>query len=211
MNRSEYYLQMRQLAREKREKHGIVTSKITIPVVKKIYKAEGVKVDYRDFPAKIRAAYFCDGDDCSVAINKKLPREPKLFSLVHELKHHYVDRDVIENGQIQCGNYNANEVIEIGAEVFAAEFIFPEDEMLSLIEKLSINKQNCTNQSVVEIRRSSPVAVSYTFIVKRLERFGLIARGEFSGVKFHKLEEQIYPPIYKQAWFQQLRKKRSLV
>ena len=29
---------------------------------------------------------------------------------------------------IHCGDYDANEVIEKGAEVFAAEFIYPEAE-----------------------------------------------------------------------------------
>ena len=209
MNRSQYYLQMRQLASEKREKYGVVTSEITIPFIKKIYKEEGVKVDYRELPPKIRAAYFCDEDDCSVLINKKLPREPKLFSLVHELKHHYVDRDVIEDGQIQCGDYNANEVIEIGAEVFAAEFIFPEDEILKLITSLGINKQNCTPEGIVKIKRNSPVSISYKFIVKTLERLRFCSFGKFSKVRFQKLEEEIYgQPIYKQTWFKERRKRK---
>jgi len=52
--------------------------------------------------------------------------------LVHELKHHYVDQKAIEDGKIKCGDYNAHEVIEKGAEVFAAEFIYPEQEMRQL-------------------------------------------------------------------------------
>ena len=35
---------------------------------------------------------LCEDGDCSVAIQRTLPDEPKLFALVHELKHHYCDR-----------------------------------------------------------------------------------------------------------------------
>lgn len=201
MNKSDYYAEMQRLAQIKRKEHGITTSKINIPVIKKIYKKEGIKIDQIKLSSKIRAAYFCDGDDCSVLLNKTLPREPKLFSLLHELKHHFVDRDTIENGGIQCGDYNANELIEIGAEVFAAEFIFPEKEMLSLLESLGIDKQNCTSKSVVKIKRTKTAPISYMFIVKRLERFKFIQPGAFSGIKFQNLEEKIHGiPFYKKAW-----------
>lgn len=210
MNNSEYYSAMKDLAREKRKEYGILTSEINISAIKKLYKKEGIKIDGdKTLSSKIRAAYFCDGDDCSVLLNSKLPREPKLFSLVHELKHHFTDRTLIEDGEIKCGDYNANQTIEIGAEVFAAEFIFPESEMLSLIQELGINRQNCISGSVVEIKRKSPVAISYTFILKRLVLLGLISRGCFANVKFQKLEEEMYPPIYKQEWFKQRRRNTS--
>jgi Zn-dependent peptidase ImmA (M78 family) len=49
---------------------------------------------------------------------------PRLFALVHELKHHYIDQESIRGGELKCGDYNANQIIEKGAEVFAAEFIY---------------------------------------------------------------------------------------
>ena len=104
--------------------------------MRKIYKEEGIKIDHWKFGRTIRAVYMCDDGDPSVAVNESLPREPKLFSLVHELKHHYLDRSLIENGTIKCGDYNANELIEKTAEVFAAEFIYPEAEFLSLVDSL---------------------------------------------------------------------------
>ncbi len=208
----ENYENLKLLAREKRAEHGIVTSKITIPVIKKIYKSEGIKVDYWEVSRKIRAAYFCDGDDCSVLLNKNLPQEPKIFSLVHELKHHFIDRSIIENGEIECGDYNANKEIEIGAEVFAAEFIFPEKEMREIIVAMGITRDNCDPKNIVDIKRSKYAPVSYTFIKKRFEYFGLIGRGTFDSIQFEKLEEEIYgKPIYKQPGFQARRKKRSSV
>ncbi len=211
MNASQYYSQMKDLAKAKREEFGIVTAEINIPLIQKIYKSEGVKIDRRkSLSRKIRAAYFCDGSDCSVLLNSSLPREPKLFSLVHELKHHFVDRDLIENGEVQCGDYNENEIIEKGAEVFAAEFIFPESEMRELISSMGISRKNCEAKSIVDIKRKKVAPVSYMFIKKRFEFLGLIQPGVFDDVKFEKLEEDIYgKPIYKQPWFQAKRKKKA--
>lgn len=207
MNDSEYYLAMTRLAQEKRKTYGISTKDINIPTLKRIYKQEGIQIDRRNnLPSKIRAAYYCE-EDCSVLLNTKLPREQRIFSLAHELKHHLVDRDLIQNGQVQLGAYEKNKVLEIGAEVFAAEFIFPQNEMLALIKSLGIDKNNCVEKSVIDIRRATSAPISYTFVRKRLERFGFIAVGEFKNIQWKKLEEQIYGlPIYKQPGFQERRR-----
>src|SRR6478735_7171325 len=109
MNRISNYEALKQLAREKRAQYGVQTGTLNLVVVRKIYSAEGIRIDSWKFPRTIRAAYMCDDSDPSVAISNTLPREPKLFSLVHELKHHYTDRELIENGQIRCGDYNENQ------------------------------------------------------------------------------------------------------
>lgn len=199
MNRNEYYKQMRDLALQMRDKHNVETRLLNKMKIRKIYKDEEVRIDKWDIKSsRIRAAYFCDNDDYSVMVNKRLPKEPYLFALVHELKHHYVDRDIIRTGKVRCGNYNANELIEKGAEVFAAEFIYPEDEMREHLEALGITQHNCTPETVVEFKRSCPAIISYTFIRKRIERFGFCEREKFKQVQFQKLEEELYGlPIYK--------------
>jgi hypothetical protein len=83
------YEALKQLARDKRAEHGVTTTGLGPKVVRDIYRAEGVRIDSWKMPARIRAAYMCDGGDPSVAISKSLPTEPKLFSLMHELKHNY--------------------------------------------------------------------------------------------------------------------------
>src|ERR1051326_2731731 len=144
MSQSPNYDALKRLARDKRAQFGVQTETLNLVVVRKIYGAEGIRIDPWKFPRTIRAAYMCDDSDPSVAISKALPREPKLFSLVHELKHHYMDRELIENGQIRCGDYNENQVIEIGAEVFAAEFIYPEAEFLEKVRQLGIELGKCS-------------------------------------------------------------------
>lgn len=191
-----HYEQLKKLAREKRSLYNVDTTKFGLREVRKIYKAEGIKIDqYPTLPNKIKAIYMCEDGDFSVAIPPNLPIEPKLFALVHELKHHYCDQAVLEKGEIQCGDFNKNELIEIGAEVFAAEFIYPEAEFAKDIIDFGI--KICSEGDVVRFKRSCKAKISYMFLCKRLVRLGLISKNQFKGVQFQKLEYKIYGlPFY---------------
>lgn len=205
------YGQLKALALQKRSDYGVVTREFGLQEVRAIYRVEGITLDYRETTPKIRAIYMCDDDDPSVMINKALPLEPKLFSLVHELKHHYVDRSVIEQGQIKCGDYNANQDIEIAAEVFAAEFIYPESEFLTLASAMGLSPGKVTAADIVRFKRDCGAKVSYVFLRKRFERLRFVPAGLLAKVQFKKLEEKMFgTPIYKQPWFQARRATKRL-
>ena len=196
MSRNAYFEDLKQLARQKRAKYKVDTAKFGLRELRRIYKAEGIRIDHWPLSRKIKALYMCDEGDCSVALQKTLPDEPKLFALVHELKHHYKDRDSLGAGGLRCGDYEANELIEKGAEVFAAEFIYPESEFEEDVE--SFGRPLSTPETIVDFKRDCPAKVSYRFICKRLERMGIIDADEFAKVQFQKLEEKIYGvPFYK--------------
>ena len=210
MTPSQYYEVCLQLARNKRVEHKVNTASLNLNVMRQIYRDEHIAIDQQPLGYRIRAAYYCDDEDCSVLLNSKLPREPRLFALAHELKHHYLDRKKIENGEIRCGSYNANELIEKAAEAFAAEFIYPRSEMLELIAAIGITNLTCTPERVVELKRACPVSVSYTFVVKRLEWFRLCQYEAFKKVQFQKLEERMFGlPIYKRPSFKQYRARKA--
>lgn len=197
MSRSAYYQQMRQLARQKREEYCLATSDISLSRLRQVYKQEGITIDR--CPSRLRklkAAYFNDADGCSVLLNMTLPEEPRLFAMVHELKHHYVDRDLL---RCFCQEvYETSPFIEIGAEVFAAEFIFPEDEFREFVAGFGFGT-TLTAEDVVRLKYHSPARVSYQFLQKRLEWLGLVTKGQFNSVRFHLLHEQIYgSPHYRQ-------------
>lgn len=203
------YERVKNLAQEKRAEYKIDTASLNLTAVRKIYAAEGIHIDHWTFGPRIRAVYMCEDGDPSVAINTKLPRTPKLFSLVHELKHHYLDVSLIQGGKIQCGDYNANELIEKAAEVFAAEFIYPEAEFLNCVNGLGLAVGNCNAEDVVRLKRTCNAPVSYQFLCKRLVRLGLAQEASFSRVQFQKLEEKMFGlPIYKQPWFKARRQFR---
>ncbi len=194
MDRSSYYQLMRQLAHEKRAEYGLTTPEISLSRVRSLYKSEGITID--PCPGrlrKIKAAYFNDADGCSVLLNMKLPDEPRLFAMVHELKHHFVDQD-----QLRCvcqEVYESSPMIEIGAEVFAAEFIFPEAEFQQFVVGLGIT-ESLTAEDVVRMKYHSPARVSYQFLQKRLEWLRLIRPGQFHSVQFHNLHKQLYGSPY---------------
>jgi Zn-dependent peptidase ImmA (M78 family) len=198
MSRRPYYEDLLNLARQKRALYGVRTEAFGLTQVRKIYKVEGIRVDYWPLPYKLKALYMCADGDCSVAIQKSLPEQPKLFALVHELKHHYRDREALGSGVIHCGDYNANELIEKGAEVFAAEFIYPEREFAEDLSTFDVVLWKAEN--VVRLKRACKARVSYRFLCKRLERLGLIPAGHFNGVQFQKLEDELFGiPFYRRV------------
>lgn len=208
MSRSEYYEAMKLLAAEKRLKHSISTDTLGLQKIRDVYKSEGVAIDLWEASHRIRAVYMCDGGDPSVLVNRSLPKEPRLFAMVHELKHHFCDQTALKNGQIRCGDYNANELIEKAAEVFAAEFIYPAQEFLDCAKSVGLKNGEVTPEEVVELKRVCGAPVSYKFIQKRLEWFSFIDPGEFAKVQFQKLEDEIHGvPIYRQPWFKARRRR----
>src|SRR5439155_22703767 len=102
---------LKALAREKRRTFGITTSTMGLREVRRIYRAEGITIDLWPHKLrKLRAAYFPnDGDPC-VLLKKNMPVEPRLFSLLHELKHHFVDRNALAASGITCRDYLSGEV-----------------------------------------------------------------------------------------------------
>jgi Zn-dependent peptidase ImmA (M78 family) len=192
--RGDQYEMLKALAREKREHYRVATDAFGLREVRVIYKAEGIRIDHYPLPWKIKALYMCSDGEFSVAVQRKLPDEPKLFALVHELKHHFCDREALGTGVIHCGDYNMDEVIEIGAEVFAAEFIYPEAEFARDITPLGLT--TWTPEDVVRLKRDCKAKVSYRYLCKRLERLGHIAIGAFQEIQFKKLEDQLFGVPY---------------
>lgn len=209
-NRSQYYAAMKLLAAEKRQAYAIETEGFGLRKMREIYKSEGIRIDLWDASRRIRAIYMCEGGDPSVLVNRGLPDVPRLFAMAHELKHHYCDQNALAGGRIRCGDYNANELIEKAAEVFAAEFIYPEAEFMVRVEAMGLKRGGVTPEQIVELKRMCGAPVSYTFLRKRLEWFEFIGAGEFAKVQFRKLEERLYgKPIYRQGWFKARRRGRK--
>jgi len=109
-----------------------------------------------------------------------------------------------------CGDYNENQTIEIGAEVFAAEFIYPESEFLECVRTLGIELAMCSPEDVVRLKRECGACISYQFLRKRLVRLGFASAAAFDKIQFQKLEEKLYGvPIDRQDWFKNQRALRQ--
>lgn len=195
------YENIKKLAREKRAQYGIISTDISLSLVRKIYRQEGItiKLAKEKKLRKLKAAYCNDEDGIDVLLNPQLPKETRIFALIHELKHHYVDA----NGKdaLCLKAYNEEPLTEKVAEVFAAEFIWPEKEFQSAANSFGLKNGDCSQEDIVKFRRWVNIPVSYKFILKRLEWFKIIGNGQYDKVKFTLVEYAIFgKPFYLRRW-----------
>ncbi|HEV8072402.1 MAG TPA: ImmA/IrrE family metallo-endopeptidase [Planctomycetaceae bacterium] len=124
-----------------------------------------------------------------------MPEDPTIFTMAHELKHHLVDRDL---PVACCRERNADQHVEIGAEVFAAELIFPDSDFLKLLAERGVTKGRCSAEALVRLKHDTRTTLSYAGLSKRAAFHGLAPARSFDGIQWKKLEEQIYgEPLYK--------------
>ncbi len=126
-------------------------------------------------------------------IDAKLPNDPAVFTLAHELKHHLCDAAC--DAVVLCEKGERSEIQEIGAEIFAAALIFPEADFAALVQTKA---GSCTPRIVVEIKHETQTTLSYAGLTKRAVFLGLASKDSFKGVHWKRLEESIYgEPLYK--------------
>lgn len=184
------------LAREVRTGFGLLTPRVLKSDLRRIYKRYDIHIDLWPYKfQKVRGAYFNDESGVTVLVNRNLPDDPLIFTMAHELKHHLVDSGVVLS---YCGSNNESEPIEIGAEVFAAELLFPEQDFITFLTDMGVGYGACRPQHLVELKHNTKTTLSYAGLVKRAEFLGFTNKGGFKGVQWKKLEEKIYGvPIYK--------------
>jgi len=119
-----YYVELKELARQVREHYALTSPRIRCSDLRKIYRAQGIELIL--WPGKVRnvrGAYFNDEWGVAVMVMKELPEGPLVFTMAHELKHHLVDSDLKPYPRWRFDQPNP---IEVGADLFAAELIYPE-------------------------------------------------------------------------------------
>ena len=216
MSRSHYYEKMKELAREVRANYGFVTPRVMKSDMRIIYRDQEIKIDL--WPPKdkseffhnfkhLRGAYFHDEYGTTVLLARSLPQDPAIFTLAHELKHHLEDRD--QQGFIFCDLSNQNDQMEIGAEIFAAELIFPEQDFVDVMLGMNVEYGKCCPSDIVKLKRETKTTLSYTGLAKRAVFLSFANVDALENVKWKKLEEEIYgEPVYKRV--QRYRKRKKL-
>lgn len=198
MTRTIYYNQMHKLAEEIRGKYNISGSRLLPSVIKKILKEEGIKevVKWPHFK-NIRGAYLIEDSKPIIVVDGKLPRDPYTFTLAHELKHHLVDSSDISS--IYCSKNNENAMIEIGAEIFAAELLYPTQLFLIDFNELKTDsKFKKTPELIVQLKVETDTTLSYAGLAKRVEFLKLAPQGSLKDIRWKKLQEKLYGiPVYK--------------
>src|SRR6185312_9678297 len=187
---------MKELARSIRAKYALSTPRVRKSHLRTIYRDEGIHIDLWPHRLReVRGAYFNDEFGPTVMSVKGVPEDPTIFTMAHELKHHLVDRHL---PVAYCSDRNANQHIEIGAEIFAAEFIYPEADFLDALAIKGVTTGGCTPEALVHLKHDTRTTLSYAGLAKRATFLGLARPGSLDRIKWKKLEEEIFgEPVYK--------------
>lgn len=196
MSRSEYYARLKDLARTTRARFGLTSPRVLRSDLRRIYRTEGIRIDLWPYKLrKLRGAYINDELGPTVMLAKGLPQDPMVFTMGHELKHHLTDSG---SALSYCDACNQSDPIEIGAEIFAAELIYPDDDFRSDLEKMNIALGQCTPEVLVRLKHETRTTLSYAGLAKRAEFMGFAVEGSLDKVKWKTIEEQIYgEPLHK--------------
>jgi len=119
---------------------------------------------------------------------KEAHRE-SVFTMAHELKHHLVDSKV---GTVLCRSDEETRRIEIGAEVFAAELIYPEkDFVYDLFRILRGIPQAVSPEVLVELKQKTDTTLSYAALAKRSVLLKLATDATFRDVRWGDLKRRV--------------------
>ncbi len=184
-----YYYDMRGLALEVRARNGIEGADVSMREMWRIYREEGIeRLDFRRGFKDLRGAYFNDECGVTVMLAGGLPDEPTIFTMAHELKHHLVDS---KSRSVLCRANEQTRRVEIGAEVFAAELIYPEkDFVYDLFRLLQGMPQTVSPALLVELKRKTRTTLSYAALAKRTVLLRLADQESFRDVRWGVLQHK---------------------
>jgi hypothetical protein len=117
---------------------------------------------------------------------KGLPQDPMVFTMGHELKHHLTDSG---SALSFCDACNQSDPIEIGAEIFAAELIYRDDDFRSDLDQMKIALGQCSPEVLVRLKHDTKTTLSYAGLASGQSSWALQRKGRSptsSGRKLRK-------------------------
>jgi Zn-dependent peptidase ImmA (M78 family) len=123
-------------------------------------------------------------------VNRHLPKEQRLFTLGHELKHHLHDGD--DELPILCERDMQRNTLEIGAEIFAAELIYPDDDFCRDLCSRGVQNGGCTAEDLVRLKHDTQTSLSCAALAKKAYRFGFAPAKAFDKIAWRKMERDIF-------------------
>ncbi|HKR23583.1 MAG TPA: ImmA/IrrE family metallo-endopeptidase [Pyrinomonadaceae bacterium] len=190
MNQQAYYEDLKQLARQVRAEFGLRSPRVVESDLRRIYEVNGIVID--DWPYRLRnlrGAFICDHLGTTVMLASGLPQDPKVFTMAHELKHFYRDRHL---GISYCDQSNLGKTLEIGAEIFAAELLFPDKDFMAQMRLLRVGVNQCLPKTLVRIKQNTRTTLSYAGLAIKAERLGYAPPRSLTTIKTWRKFEEIY-------------------
>ena len=190
MNLHNYYEDLKLLARQVRAENGLSSPRVLPSDLRRIYAKHGIEVDEWPYRFRhLRGAFIDDQLGTTVMLAKGLPRDPLAFTMAHELKHFYRDRDL---GISYCDQSNLNRSLEIGAEIFAAELLFPDRDFVAHMKMMGIHRDECLPKTLVHLKRKTGTTLSYAGLAIKAERLGFAPSHSLTTVKTWRKFEAVY-------------------
>lgn len=198
MNTQSYYEDLKLLARRVRAENGLSSPRVLPSDLMRIYAKHGIAVDEWPYRfRKLRGAFINDQLGPTVVLAKGLPRDPMVFTMAHELKHFFRDRDL---GVSYCDVSNLNKSIEIGAEIFAAELLFPDRDFIAHMRSMRIRANQCLPKTLIQLKRQTGTTLSYAGLAIKAEWLGFAPSHSLTTIKTWRRLEAIHsPPIARRS------------
>lgn len=198
MNSRAYYEDLKRLARQVRAENGLNSPRVLPSDLRSIYSKNGIVIDMWPYRLKnLRGAFICDDLGTTVMLAKSLPQDPLAFTMAHELKHFLRDRDLRIS---YCDQSNVNKELEVGAEIFASELLFPDRDFIRHMEKMGIRRNQCLPKTLVGLKHKTRTTLSYAGLAIKAERLGFAPPGSLTKVKtWRKLEELHGTKLYREG------------
>jgi Zn-dependent peptidase ImmA (M78 family) len=184
------YYDLKVLARQVRARYGLKSLRILPYDLHRIYSQEGIEIDYWPYPLKtLRGVFMWDDFGATVMLASNLPIDPLVFTMAHELKHFLTDRDL---GLSYCDRSNINKRIEIGAEIFAEELLFPDQYFVRYMQNMNITRERCDAKTLVRLKLETKTTLSYAGLAIKAERLRYAAANSLTRVTGWRKLEKVY-------------------
>lgn len=205
MTRTEYYELVKKIAREQRALFSLTAYTVSLTDMRRIYKHYGIAIMLWP-PMGINAAkgktlkgaYQHIEGEPTVLISRNKPNWFRVVTMAHELKHHLMDFELASSRDSTCSITPENDFIEKGAELFAVELIFPEDDFRKHMDDRGVGVLSCTPEDIARLKHDTNTTLSHASLAKRATFLNYAESDAFKGVQWNKLDESIYgEPAYK--------------
>lgn len=198
MNTHNYYEDLKALARQVRAEHGLSSPRVLPGDMMRIYARHGIELDEWPYRFRnLRGAFINDHLGTTIMIAKGLPQDPMVFTMAHELKHFFRDRDL---GISYCEQSNLNKSVEIGAEIFAAELLFPDRDFIAQMTVMRIKANQCLPKDLIRLKRQTGTTLSYAGLAIKAERLGYAPLHSVTTIKTWRRLEALYsPPVQRRV------------
>ena len=190
MNTQHYYEDLIALARQVRAEHGLSSPRVLPSDLMRIYGKYGIVLDQWPYRFRnLRGAFINDHLGTTIMVAKGLPLDPMVFTMAHELKHFFRDRDL---GISYCDQSNLNKSLEIGAEIFAAELLFPDRDFVAHMTTMGVRRDQCLPKTLIRLKRKTGTTLSYAGLAIKAERLGFAPAHSLTTIKTWRRLEAIY-------------------